>query len=821
MYVFDRGVAIYYVDPDGGSDANAGNSPDSPMQTIPAAVAKTKTGDWVLLRRGSRFFDRLIIPQPYRRFGTYGQGVMPIIDGSLVVPGPWVQHGEYSNVWYSDVSLSSTTGGDYSVTTSSAWHPALWDEADTDTNESATVLRRLRSDGLISSSATQDQMLSAVNSEPNTFCVFKQGSTHPEPRDASERGTEWRVYLHTRDGSNPNTNGRAVRIAEYNSVLIAAPGQQWHDIVFQRCGGKDMVGVSSGATKVELFRGCRFLEAAVHATVVGGATFENCRAVAHEGHTDAKSMGGGAFHQYRSDQSGTGQGFQVKDCYAKGFNVAVYTHGGPAIQHEHYDVSGLVAESCNCVLGGSSRRGIVAKSVTAKDCQYLCDSQIVIDDSELWLTSSIRRVNSLDTTQTLLRNCLVIGSQHLLDLGFDFSDPAIRPTLSLENCTVYTTTGHTGGPTDIRRKFNLSLKNSIVAGYQMIDGTVTKDADSTFEVIGTWGIDVAQQGYVHALEFTVTEDDVIWVDNPGARRVSWSGTDNGDGTASITVNFNDRNFGSWIRIPDGNGVGIDYQGRIISNGTNSSSPLIVSPVPLATFGNKIFKIPVFKHYLHRDAITGTVSENGLQIRVPDGRFFYPGNAIRVGNIGLNEYGLRYVASVSGNVITLDKPCEWKVRGDNIAYNSLDGTTTTDRRSLPTVEISFGFPIHKRDADAVEYPKITVTSPGGQVVWTEKQRTSSVGDFQNWAASETPRLGTRYSPLGTIRPNGQWNGGIQHELGYWDLGLAGMGIGDTVKFEFKVDVEEEKVRFDADPSYVRRYLPNKDSRPFQRQAGYRG
>src|SRR5690606_23902578 len=142
--------------------------------------AKTKPGDWVLLRRGARFFDHLSINVPHRHFGTYGQGAKPVIDGSTLVSGPWTQHGAHGNVWYADVSLKFATTGDYASIRSSAWHPALWDEADTDTPDDVAVNRRLRGDGNLTESATQAQIFAAVNAEPNTFCVFKQGSSDPE-----------------------------------------------------------------------------------------------------------------------------------------------------------------------------------------------------------------------------------------------------------------------------------------------------------------------------------------------------------------------------------------------------------------------------------------------------------------------------------------------------------------------------------------------------------------------------------------------------------------------------------------------------------------
>src|SRR5690606_20873638 len=140
---------------------------------------------------------------------------------------------------------------------------------------------------------------------------------------------------------------------------------------------------------------------------------------------------------------------------------------------------------------------------------------------------------------------------------------------------------------------------------------------------------VSQRGHLQTVEWEITEDDVIWVNAPSSRRVTWGGEVNGDGTAYLTVNVNSRRFGSWIKIPDGDGPGQDYQGRILSNGDTSADPLLVSPAPQATFSNVLFQIPVFKHYLHRDSIAGVVSADGTQIRVDEPKSFCAGNAIRV------------------------------------------------------------------------------------------------------------------------------------------------------------------------------------------------
>ena len=81
-------AAVYYVDASAGSDSALGSSPDSAWSSlIRAGRTPLRPGDYVLLKRGETWYERLQIsssgaPDTPITFGAYGAGPRPILDGS-------------------------------------------------------------------------------------------------------------------------------------------------------------------------------------------------------------------------------------------------------------------------------------------------------------------------------------------------------------------------------------------------------------------------------------------------------------------------------------------------------------------------------------------------------------------------------------------------------------------------------------------------------------------------------------------------------------------------------------------------------------------
>ena len=78
---------LYYVSTS-GSDSNSGTNKNTPLKTVEAAQTKAGPGDFILLRRGDVWEQRVIIsksgaPNRYITYAAYGQGAKPIIHSKL------------------------------------------------------------------------------------------------------------------------------------------------------------------------------------------------------------------------------------------------------------------------------------------------------------------------------------------------------------------------------------------------------------------------------------------------------------------------------------------------------------------------------------------------------------------------------------------------------------------------------------------------------------------------------------------------------------------------------------------------------------------
>ena len=76
---------VYYIDPQNGSDSNAGTIPEMPWCTITGRVFEP--GDQVLFRRGSVIRKALRLPGGSREgvitYGAYGDGPDPVVNPSV------------------------------------------------------------------------------------------------------------------------------------------------------------------------------------------------------------------------------------------------------------------------------------------------------------------------------------------------------------------------------------------------------------------------------------------------------------------------------------------------------------------------------------------------------------------------------------------------------------------------------------------------------------------------------------------------------------------------------------------------------------------
>jgi hypothetical protein len=838
-----------YVDSNNGSDSAAGTDPEAPLATIGAALTAFNAvkNCALYLGRGSQFFERnLLILGKYGKVLPFGQGIDPIIDAAYTVSGTWTNHGTYTNLWYIDVTFANATTGSAS-NLSSAWHPALYDEAESSRVDECGVQRVLNGDvvgGSTVAAANIAALLTIANAAPGRFTVHKTGSTNVEPR--SDNGTQFRFYFYPADGSNPNTNGRTVRVVGQDGVISQlGEGVEVDGITLQRSGAKDMMGtITSNPIKAGKIARSTFLEAAVHAMVMGGVTVEECRAKAAY-HGDSRRDAGGAFHQFRGQNGdGTSKGVKFINVEAEGFGYALYSHGIPGPETDEqtvFDCDMVRAKNCNELYRCESpTKGIRLNHVRATGLDSIgnlvATGDVVIENSEIFLDDPPEGGSFLFTTfaatyvagrssKVTLKNTLVDSrSTGLIDTFLIPGGASVDeyPTFEAIDSTVRANITDPGNAN--RNRQSWVLQNSILTQVNtlFLTGNLTADATSSIECADLVVEDIIADfpdvdpavltGVRRQVQTqTIASDDVSFASLSG-RNLTYGGTDNGDGTANLTVNFNDANYGRTIRALDAYGTGSHYVGRIVTAGTAGSAQImVVSPPPSSAFSTKQLQVGHYNKATYRDAITASLATNGASASVPDGTMFTVGMTIVVAKpFNRGSFGIRRVASISGNVITFDTPCEWFKNVANAAsqYNSVDGTTVTGRMALPQVQITFGFPLRQRTTSGENHPSVSVVKvEGGTAV--SKQITNLPG-FTGDIRCDLDTAGTALA---------SYSLGLHNEEGYFDNGWS-VAEGDVMTVTADAFVEQDRLILLSDPKVSGAYVVDPLCGPARRGAGYK-
>lgn len=833
-----------YVDSISGNDANSGRTFSAPVQTLAAAIARLAEGSTLYLARGSVWYEAFAPTVKDLKVRAYGQGLRPVLDGAILASGSWTQHGTYTNLWYLDVNFSAATTGNFATIPSSAWHPAMWDEDDDTRVEEVALTRVLNGDvvgGSTVAAAAINDLLAIANAEPGRFTVHKTGSTGVEPRNTSENGTQFRFYIHPADGSNPNTNGRTVRVVAQRQHVTLPAGCDIEDLIVRRTGTKDLIGVAGGAVKPSRLMRVDMLEAAVHATVLGGVEFRHCFARSTDSHDDSRRQGGGAFHNFRAQTTdGTSPGFKVFDCEAERFAQAIYSHGDGGLSDEHvtFDIDGLKVTNCNSIINCDwVTKGVRARRIFARDVVTIVahgpgTGGIEIEDSQIFFrdgSDEAGRRNIFivydNAASMTLRRCLVfcpetVAAQLQLTDAFPLGTVASAnyPTIILENSTVIGPIKDPGNTA--RRQQHLVAKDSIVTEFWDVSASlaaiIAGDVVAENSYLGMQRTSLADLQVLHS---GVEDDCITGVHSQVFERVVEAGDmafyatsrtatfvdatdDNGDGTADILLNFNDGFYGRYIRIIDAYGSGLHYEGRITNKGTNGSSQkIIVTPVPSSDFSGKVlargmFGIEIFGEDMEESA---TIDDDGIAIGVADGGMYTEGMLIHLGAIAPRgqPYGVREIQSISGNILTLDRPAEWLSASVQSHVNDLAGSKT-NRGPLPIVPLSWGFPIILRDTSSqanTNKPLMTVTlAETGTVTARQSQSTGLFADLSGATAAGMSSVSLTYMTDGTARSYYA----IDPVKGKLLAGLP-VAVGDTLRIDCNVLVDEWRPRFASDPA----------------------
>lgn len=902
-WIFHRYMDVsptYYCDSDYGSDLNDGLTPDTPKKSIAAlqALAGTQSGVTFALARGSHWYGEYpnFSANPWSKVIAYGQGIRPVIDGATAkFTGVWTRHPTYPNVWSQDIVLLQATQG-AGPGDANRWHIGLWDEppaivsmgaSDPQTRILNGWLKRVlngdpspdpatfdidRPQTTTIAVASQAALLEIVNTFPNSFTVFKTAGGY-EPNDGTP-ATAFTVHVHLADGSDPNTNGRTLRINEQVGLATLGRGMDVHDVIFARNGGKDMIGgfqdlsvLPRAPSGKDVFSGnfynCSFWLAGAHGPVCGGMGGYDCDYIGHY-MRDAYKSGAGAFHDFRSVGGvNKGRGYGWVRSRAKRFGYMFYCHGngdGSDGQNRISYVDTAFADDGRAVaVGGTTSqgywlRGGVARSIdsigsngfpesTYEDCRFLLRGSGAnsIGNGAPTLATTWPTPNA-GTARFINSLVISLGTTLQLPLGpLANLAPAQFVTLILERSTIW---GNIQAETNnqyrqlhitMDRHSYLGVFNSLGAGNTSTElyptGTITArgpDAGGNFgaiiECLRTTpetiraafpGIEpgVATGMRTQVWRRTVQQADLVYVVRQAFNATGF--VDNGDGTATVTTGFNygTANVTRGIRIAGANAGATDYYGTVRQVIDNNS--LRVSPVPTGSMaGGKACAFGFYRPYPFRDPVAAYISADGTKLNVANADGMVVGQVLRVSHPvpGQPGFGVRTIAAIAGTVITLDKPCPWLQRQNKLVYRDIATPTTGTGRTLPGVTISWGFPIQMRILADTSFvlPKYAVTPNEGGPDIGASQQVAVL----NGTFTGAGLVDVTLNSAGTAAAYAN----MDYEAGYWAQGF-GLAPGDTLTLTCEIDVAEDRLAF-ATPPELGGYAPTPGCLLTQRRIGYR-
>ncbi|MEO7691271.1 MAG: hypothetical protein ABIS51_18450 [Sphingomonas sp.] len=879
----------FYADSDYGSDANDGLTQATPKKTLAALVAlgAGKSGVTFALARGSHWYGEYpdFSASPWCRVISYGQGTRPVIDGALALfTGAWVINDTYPNVWMQPITLPHVTQG-AGPGDANQWHIAMWDEEANLTGngigtsaqmDTSYVKRVLNGDPIPDPAsydidqpktttiavASQAALMAIVNAWPNSFTVFPAApSTSYEPRGLLQ--TQYVVCFHAKDGSNPNANGRTLRITEQPALAILAKGQDVHDVVFCRNGGKDMLSgfqflptprhnpSDLGDVFSGNFYNCDFLQAAAHGPVVCGMSGYDCT---FEGvyTRDSYSFSCAPFHNFRSSQGvNKSRGYEWVRCRATRFGYMFYSHGVGDGLAEHTIArieGGHAKDGIAITVGGQTAQGYHVRNMKARDVEALGATpypQAIYEECVIYLRAGV--VNYMGDG-VLLAPAPAVGKLRLVDcqifaLGTKLVLPqgglsALTsdqfPILELERSVVWAANGILNSGNANYMQLHVEMKESYIGPWDStstIDsevwpaGTFVADARSIIETLRTTPDTLraryagvasgVQTGMVKQVwQRTIQAGDLVYVAaNNAMDATGW--VDNGNGTATVatTFNYGTANLSRGIKIAGIQSGGGDFTGVV--RGWIDLYHIIVAPVPTgASSASGAITIAFYRPNPFRDPVTAYLSANGTQLNVSDASGMVVGQILRVAHpiAGRPGYGIRTIAAITGTIVTLDTPCPWLQRSDKTTYRAIATPTSGTGRSLPQVILSWGFPIQNRVLHDESYtlPKCVVTPVEGGADLTAMQQL----DVLDGTFIQPGLVNLAFNSVGTAAPYTNAN----YEAGYWSQAF-GVAIGDVLTLTCEVDVAEYRMAF-ATPPELGGYAPVPSCLPAQRRIGFR-
>lgn len=311
----------YYVDAHQGSDSHNGTSPATAFATLTKALAVTSgnRAASIGLARGQRHPPAATMTFNISgRWGAYGEGHLPFIDGSLPVEAAITPHPVHANVYVAEITHAVQPFYNTTNSSSNGPHVGLWWE----TPDTGILGQYLEPVFESADTAAAEQF---VKDHPGRCFVQKVGSSLTDVR-LETSGSTLRYTFQLADGGDPRRGGSLRYACYHSSMLQFTPGAVISSIAFGRNTRKDCISNNnrvnlSPTIPLPTYIGCAWLDPGCHASV-GPVNWIRCVAFSR---TRSRTNGAGAWHCY----SGV---FDPRipvceDSTISGFSNAVYSHG--------------------------------------------------------------------------------------------------------------------------------------------------------------------------------------------------------------------------------------------------------------------------------------------------------------------------------------------------------------------------------------------------------------------------------------------------------------------------------------------------------------
>lgn len=782
-----------FCDASAANDSADGLTPATPKQTIAAALALCVAGGTLRLARGRRWYEDLNFTVSNLTIRPYGAGVRPLLDGSRAISaGAWTAHATIANVWQCTLTLPAATI--YSPP-SNQWGIMLWDEVGSKRGIDAALT-------YYTAGADIAANITYVGSNPGTFTAHKVGSTTKDARQTV--GTQFTFYARFSDSFDPSAGARAINYVDMSQHFVLGEGSVIEDLVFQRAGNKDMIGISyATSNQPGIMRRCDLLEASAHAIVGGGMDYEDCFA---KGGVYSMVYSGAGLHNYRDTlNKGTSRGCFFRRCRVDGFYTGYYTHGSDSgTQHNSFDLRDC--EAVNCSIGLSAGLNSAAKTpiidgFVLKNCATGLD---------LGSGANLRRIRY---TGTITGNCAFItsnGAGGVVDLedcsvvfrsagncnAFQNTHASTQLVVTANRIAVWRASA--ASLSGAQKNIKITLTNSIYAAISdaTLPWTGVVTAGNTFLQLGKSTLDtlrVANPG----IDSTCIAP---WVTQVYSRTILDADLSATVGTRAATYVSGSTLSVSYvatgsppraIRVIDAYGAGLHYDGIVTSSSPTPTNTVQVSPNPASAFSGKAYKWRMTNALIWPATVDiCSVSKDGLQLATSNIARYAVGQYLTVGGVrGRASFGVRKITAISGSILTLDRACSWTV-DPSFSYIPITGGSGIP---LPTVAVTFDQSFARGSVAG------TITKgEGGTISIAEDIATGSFNfDYE----------GTKFNTAGTS----QYYGQIRSDEGYIDAGIS-LFPGDTLAVSANVYIAALDLTFPVPPALSGVLTPATGSEP---------